>query len=39
LRRRVGKLAKCAKTVFVVANNHARDFAPKAALALKNRRR
>jgi len=39
LRRRIGKLEKHADTVFVVANNHARDFAPKTALALKNHRR
>jgi uncharacterized protein YecE (DUF72 family) len=32
---RVRRLAEDAKHVHVVANNHARDFAPKAALALK----
>lgn len=32
---RVRKLADGVKDVFVIANNHAEDFAPKAALALK----
>jgi uncharacterized protein YecE (DUF72 family) len=35
LARRVRSLADKAETVQVVANNHAEDFAPKAALALK----
>lgn len=34
---RIGRLAKGAKEVYVVANNHAEDFAPKAALALQER--
>jgi uncharacterized protein YecE (DUF72 family) len=37
LRRRIRGFAKRAKTVFVVANNHARDYAPKTALALKGK--
>jgi uncharacterized protein YecE (DUF72 family) len=35
LAARVRALARKAKEVHVIANNHARDFAPKAALALK----
>lgn len=35
LARRIRKLAERAKHVHVVANNHARDFAPKTALALR----
>lgn len=37
LARRVQKLAAVAKHVHVIANNHAFDFAPKTALALKQR--
>ena len=33
--KRIGRLEKSAAHVHVVANNHARDFAPKAALQLK----
>jgi uncharacterized protein YecE (DUF72 family) len=35
LARRVRKLADRADDVFVIANNHARDYAPRTALALK----
>jgi uncharacterized protein YecE (DUF72 family) len=35
LGKRITKLAQEARDVHVVANNHARDFAPKTALALK----
>lgn len=35
LATRVRRLAERAKDVHVIANNHARDFAPKAALALR----
>jgi uncharacterized protein YecE (DUF72 family) len=38
IRRRVRTLSRTAKTTFVVANNHAEDFAPKAALALMRKR-
>jgi uncharacterized protein YecE (DUF72 family) len=34
---RIGTLAKAARTVYAVCNNHAEDFAPKAALALRER--
>ena len=37
LATRVRKLADKAEAVYVIANNHARDFAPRTALALKER--
>jgi len=37
LRRRIRSLAKHAETTYVVANNHARDYAPKTALALRSK--
>lgn len=37
LARRVTRLAGKAKRVYVIANNHAKDFAPRTALALKER--
>jgi uncharacterized protein YecE (DUF72 family) len=39
LATRVRKLAAKAKDVFVIANNHAEDFAPRTALALQQRLR